>query len=106
MGPKGWHLHDHFIEDTASRPNVTSVVIWHVFPDLGASVVWGARLSAHHSTFVDARHIHVAKFHNAVLGQEHVRTLDVTMADLEIMESFETSNDLNEEVPDLLLRKV
>ena len=40
------HLHNHLVEDASSTPNVTSVVIGHVFPDFWAGIVRRAGLSS------------------------------------------------------------
>ena len=105
LGSERWHFHDHFVEDAACTPNVTSVVIRHVLPHLGAGVVRSTSLGAHHTSFDYSRDIHVSELNNAFLCKEHVCTLDVSVANFEIMEGFETSDDLNEEVPDLLFRE-
>ena len=100
-----WHFHYHFVEDTACAPNVTSVVIRHVLPYLGACVVGSTSLGTHHTSFDYSGDIHISELDYAFLGKEHVGTLDVSVTNFEIMEGFEASDDLNEEVPDLLFRE-
>ena len=105
LGSERWHFHDHFVEDAACAPNITSVVIGHVFPDLGACVVGSAGLGAHHAALDYSRDVHISELDHAFLGKEHVCALDVSVTNFEIMEGFEASDDLNEEVPDLLFRE-
>ena len=100
------HLHDHFIEDTASAPDVTSVIIGHVFPDLRAGIIRGSGLCSHHSAFGDSGDVHVSKLDDALLGEEHIRAFDVSMADTKIVERLQTSDDLNKKVPTLLFCEV
>lgn len=100
------HLHNHFVEDAPSTPDVTSVVVWHVFPNLWAGIVGRSGLSSHHPTFGDAGNVHVSKLDDALLGEEDVRALDVSVADSKIMKRLQTSDDLNKKVPALLLCEV
>ena len=106
LGSEGRHFHDHFVEDAACAPNVTPVVVRHVLPDLRARIIRGTSLCAHHASLDDARDIHVSKFDHAILREEDVRALDVSMANAQIVESLKASDDLNEEVPDLLFSEV
>ena len=102
LRPKWRHLHDHFIQDAAGAPYVRPVVVGLVLPDLGARIVRSASLSTHHPAFGNARYVHVAELDDTVLGQEDVRTLDVSVADSEVMKGLEPANDLDKEVPNLL----
>ena len=97
------HFHDNLVEDATGTPNVTSVIVRLVFPDLRAGVVRGSRLRAHHTGLDDATDVQIAQLDHSVFGHENIRTLDVSVADSEIMKCFESSDDLNEVVPDLLL---
>ena len=106
MGSERGLLHDHFVKNATCLPDVTPIVIVHVFPDFGTGIVWGASLRAHHSTLGNAGNIHVAEFHDAIFSQEDIGTLYVSVADSEIVEGLETSDDLNKEVPHLFLREI
>ena len=101
--PERRHFHNHFVKDAACAPNVTPVIVRLIFPNLGARIVWSSCLCTHHSTFGDSGDIHIAKLDDAVLREEDVGTLNVSMADSKVMESLETSDNLDEKVPDLLL---
>lgn len=79
------------------------MVVGHVFPDFGTRVVRSACLSAQHSPFGYFRHVEVSEFDDATLGQEHVSALDVSVANLKIVQRLETPNYLNKVVPDLFL---
>lgn len=105
LGSERWHLHYHFVEHAACAPNITSVVIRHVLPDLGACVVGSSSLGTHHTSFDYSGDIHISELDHTVLGKEHVCALDVPVANFKVMEGFEASDDLNEEVPDLLFRE-
>ena len=100
-GSAEWrHLGDHFVEDAAEGPNVRPMIIRHVLPHLGASVVWRASLGSQHATLCDFAHIQVTELHDTFLRQKDVCTLDVSVANFQVVESLESSNDLNEVVPD------
>ena len=85
LSSEGWHFHDHFVQDAACAPNVTSVVVRHVLPDLRASVVGSTSLGTHHTSFDYSGNIHISELDHAILGKEYVCTLDVSVADFEIM---------------------
>ena len=60
----------------------------------------------HHAFLGNFGDIEITEFDHTVLGQENVGTLDISVNDGEIMESFQASHDLDEVVPDLFLSKL
>jgi len=100
---EGGQLSDHFVEDAPQTPHITLEVVWLILPHFWWAVVGSTGLSSEKSLFGHFTHVEVTKFNDAGLGQEQVRTLDVSVANFQIVESFETPNDLNEVVPDLVL---
>jgi len=105
-GSEGWDLRNHLVEDTAHAPNITSVVVWHVFPDFWAGVVRRARLSSEKPSLGNFRDVEIAKFDDHVLGHEDVRTLDVAVNNLDVVQGLQSPEHLDENVPDLLLSEV
>lgn len=92
------------IEDTAERPDVTLDVVRFVPPNLGACIVRGASLCVVQATLVgNLRHVHVSKLGSKILIEENVRTLEVSVHDVEVMHSFEAPDDLNKDAPNILL---
>lgn len=105
-GAEGRLLSDHFVEDTAKWPDIWSVVVGHVFPNFGAGVVRSTSLSTEHTSLGYFGDIEVTEFDNSLFSQEQVGALDVSVADLEVVECLEASNDLNEVVPDHFFTEV
>lgn len=101
LRPEGRQFRDHFVKHAASAPDVGTMIIGHVFPDFGAGVVGSSCLCSHHATLSDSRDVHVSQFDDAFLGQEHICALNVTVANSKIMEGFQASDNLDEEVPNL-----
>lgn len=97
-------MSDHFVEDTAETPNVTSVVVGLIFPNFGGTVVRCSSLCSEESLLGHFADIQIAKFDDTSLGQEQIGTLNIPVADLQIVKCFQSSNDLNEVVPNLVLR--
>lgn len=93
---------DHFIQDAAETPDVRAVVVGLVLPHFGAGVVWRARLGSKHTAFRHFGHVQIAEFNDPLLGQEQVRTLDIPVANFQIVKGFQPSDDLNQVVPDFL----
>ena len=56
--------------------------------------------------FGNLRYIQVSQFDCAILSQEYVRTLDVSVENFQIMKCFHSANNLNEVVPYFLLREM
>ena len=103
LGPERRQKSDHLVKDAACRPYIAPVIVRHVLPYLRARIVGSSRLSAHKTTFYYSRHIHVTEFDNALLRQEDIGALNVSVTDSQIMQGLETSHNLNEKVPDLFL---
>ena len=97
---------DDFIQNAPDAPNVTPVIVRHILPHLGTGIVRGACLCAQQSALVDLGDVQITQFDRVVFSQEHICALDVTMADFEIVERFESPYDLNEKVPDLFFIKI
>lgn len=51
---------DHFIEETAQRPNIAFEGIRQLQPDLRAGVKWRAYFGVGHTVLADGAHIHVS----------------------------------------------
>ena len=62
-------------------------------------------MSVEHSLFSYFGHIEVAQFHDPILGEEDVSALNVSVTNLEIMESFYSSDHLNKVEPYLFFIK-
>jgi len=99
-------FHNHFIEDTTCRPDITTVIVRHVFPDFRAGVVWSSCLGSHHAALCNAGNVHVAEFHDTFPREEHVRALYVSVTDLKIMKSLQAPDNLDEKMPDLLFGEI
>lgn len=96
----------HFVEDAAQAPDVARVVVWLIFPDFWTGVVRRSRLSREQALLGDLGHIQVAELEHSGFGEEEVRALDVSVDYFEVMKCLETSDDLNEVVPDLFLSEL
>ena len=92
------------IEDTTEGPDVTLDVIGLVPPNLWACVVRGTSLCVVQATLVGhLGYIHVSKLGSEIFIEENVRTLEVSVHDVEVMHSFEAPDDLNKDAPNILL---
>lgn len=73
---------NNFVNYTAHRPNITSVIVGHVFPDFGRCIVRRSGLRSEHATLGHLADIKISNLEHLVFGHEEIGTLDVTMADL------------------------
>ena len=96
----------HLVQDTAERPNVTLAIVRLVTPDLRTSVVGCSCLSVTQALFNDLTDVEISQFSLHVFKEEQIGTLHVTMQDLADVERAKSTDDLNENVPDLLLLDV
>ena len=93
----------HFVQDTTQRPNVTFRVIGHVSPNLGACIIGRTGLGITQSLLYDFGNIKISKFGLHIPIQEDVGTFHVSVQDFALVKYLEASDDLDEDVPDLLL---
>ncbi len=102
-GVQGYHL----IDDTACGPKVTLEVIRFVFPDLWAAIVWGSGLCVKHGSLLgNLGDIQISELDDSLLGKEQISAFNVSVADLEVMQCLQSSNDLYRVVPQFLLREI
>ena len=97
----------HLIQNAANGPDVTLKVIRHVSPHFRARIVRCACLCAN-KPFLDVDHlrdIKVSQFALVVLVDQNVRTLDVPVHDVQVMERLQARKRLDKHAPDLLLLK-
>lgn len=90
------------IDDAAQRPDVRFVIVRLVSPHLGTRVVRRACLSVEQSLLGDLADIHVAQFGCSVLAEENVSGFQVAVEDVDVVKSLETSDNLDEDAPDLV----
>lgn len=102
VGMEGWLQSCHLIEDTPQRPDIGLVVVGLVLPDLRRGVVGRAGLGVEEPFFGDLGDVHVAQLDRAILVEEDVGRLHVSVVDFEVVEGLESVDHLNENVPDFL----
>ena len=98
-----WLQMAHFVSYAAERPYVRFKIVRLVLPNLRAGVVRCARLRIQEALLGNLAHIQVTQFGCRILVQENVRTLHVSMQNVQFMQTFEASDDLNHCFPDILL---
>jgi len=103
---EGRHQRAHLVEDAAQGPDVTLGVVGHVSPHLRTGIVGCTSLSVTQALLYYFRDVEVSQLGLHVLEQKDVRALHVTMQNPSLVESVEATDDLNEDVPDLLLLEV
>ena len=57
----------------------------------------------HHALLGDFRDVEISQFDHTGFCEEEVGAFDVSVADFEVVQGFESPHGLNEEMPDLLL---
>lgn len=82
------------------------MIIRLIPPDLGACVVRCARLCVEEPLLSDLGHIHVSKLGRTILAQEYIRTFQVSVEYLDLVQCPEPLNDLNKHLPDLVFLDV
>ena len=97
------HQGAHLVEDTAEGPDVRLRVVRHVPPNLWRGVVRSAGLGVRESFLHDLRDVEVSELRLHVSVEEDVGRLHIAVQDLPIMQSFEASYDLDEDIPYFLL---
>lgn len=74
-----------------------------VAPHLRTGIVGCSCLRVTQSLLDDLGDVKITQFSLHVLEQEQIRTLHITVQYAALVERLESSNDLNEDIPDLLL---
>lgn len=64
---EGWLLHSHLVDHAAQRPNITTEIVWHVFPHLRAGIVGRTSLGPEQAPLRHFRDVKVAKFNDSFL---------------------------------------
>lgn len=103
---KGWNKSAHLIQDAAQRPNITLGIVGHVAPYLGACVVRRACLCVTEAFLDYFRNVEIAQFSLHISVEKDIGTFHVSVQDFPIVQSLETTNNLYEDVPYLLLLDV
>lgn len=93
-GFEGRTVTHHLIEHTSLRPNVALEVVWLVFPDFGACVERSASLRVKHAFLYYFRDVEVSEFDLTFGVQEHISTLDVSVADVGIVQRLQPHDGL------------
>jgi hypothetical protein len=97
---------NHFIEDAAERPDIALDVVGLVSPDLRTGIIGRASLSIVQALLVCyLGYIHIAQLCCKIFVQKNVRALEISVHYVQVMHSFQASDDLDEDLPDLLLGK-
>lgn len=79
------------------------MVVRHVLPDFGTRVVRSASLCSQKPAFGNFGHIQVSQLDDAVGRQEYIRALNVSVANLQVVEGLEAADHLDEKVPYFML---
>ena len=104
--PKRRHAANHLVKNAAKRPDITLAVVRLVAPNLWTSIIRRSSLSVAQTFFNDLADVEITQLRLHVLKQEQIRTLHIAMQNATDVEGAESADDLNEDVPDLLLLDV
>ena len=94
LGREGRVERYQLVEDTAERPDVTLGVVGFVLPDLWRSVVRRASLGLENARLSHFGNVEVSQLNVALLCQEDVGALDVSVDDLLLMQRLQAQNHL------------
>lgn len=101
--PEGRLLGAHLVKHAPETPDVALVVVRHVLPDFGTSVVRSPGLRSQKPALGNFGHIQVSKLDNTIGRQEDIRALNVSVANLQVVECLQAADHLNEKVPYFML---
>ena len=96
------HQGTHFVENTAERPDITLRIIGLISPNFWTGIIRCTGLSVAESLFDDLGDIEIAQFGLHIFVQKDVGTFHIPMEDFPIMQGLETSDNLDENIPNLL----
>lgn len=82
------------------------MIVRQVAPNLRTCVVRSASLGVEQSLLGHFGNVHVSEFGRLILVQEYVGTLEITVENLHLMERLESSHNLDEDLPYLILWNV
>ena len=101
-----WHERTHLVKNAAERPDITLAVIRLVAPHFGTRVVRGASLRVTEAFLDDFGDVKIAQFSLHVFKKEQVCTLHISVENAPHVKGSQASDNLNKDVPDLLLLDV
>ena len=96
----------HLVQHAAQRPNITLRIVRHVAPYFGACVVRRARLCVTEALLDNLGDVKITQLGLHISVQENIRTLHITVENLTVVQGFQSTNNLNEYVPDFLFLDV
>lgn len=103
---EGWSQCDRLVEHTAERPNVGLHVVGLISPHFGTCVVGRSCLSVEQSLLRYFGNVHVAEFGRAVLVEEYVGTLEISVENFDVMQCTEALDNLNKDPPNFFFFEV
>ena len=74
-----WPFGQHLVEYTPYRPDVALLIIWLVFPNFRACIVWGTCLCVQHSSLENFRNVEIPQLGFAFAREENVGAFEVSM---------------------------
>jgi hypothetical protein len=96
---------DCFIEDASQRPDVALMIVRLISPNFWTRIIWGPSLGVQQSLLCYLGNVHIPKLGGAVFVQEDIGALQVSVEDQNLVQAFQTSNNLDEHLPDVVLFK-
>ena len=103
---EGWDQRTHLVQDATQRPNITLGIVRHVAPYLRARVIRRACLRVTEPFLDYFRNVEVSQLSLHISVEKDIGALHVSMQDFPVVQSLETSHNLYEDVPYLLLLDV
>ena len=105
---KGWSERAHLVQEDTDAPNVRLEVIGVTLDDFRAEIVWCANNCGGHfcGRLQHSCNSKVSQLNHAVLHQENILRLDISMQDLPIVTVLQSQAYLREPVQDLILSEV
>ena len=100
---EGRHKCTHLVQDATKRPDVALRIVGHITPNLRACIVGCASLSVAEAFLDNFRNVKISEFGLHVLEQKDVCTLHVAVENFATVEGAKAPNNLNKDVPYLLL---
>lgn len=82
------------------------MIVGLVSPDFRTCVVRRTGLSVEEPLLSDLGYIHISEFRRAILVQEDVGALQISMEDSDVVERLEATHDLDEDAPDVVFSDI
>lgn len=99
-----WRIESYeLVQYRSKRPYIRLVIVRFILPDFRTGIIRSPCLCFQNPGFRNFRYIQITEFNHSIFGQKHISTLDISMNNILVMQSFQTQNHLVKYGPNIRL---